>query len=260
MRGFSYLLGTALSMASAVSSTAIILPLYVWPINDSTWSPVYDAISSHPDIEFQVIVNPDSGPGDTTYPDANLITGISTLNSYDNVHVIGYIRTNYAECAQAEVDSQIAVYSGWSSYTAKNISVSGIFFDEAPRTNENTKIAYMQSISATAKSSNLNTIVFNPGTTLEEESAAEYFEAAGLIVEFEKPYSEWTSIIPADQFSSSETYGKDAMIVYSAPLTADYEAVVQEARGMGLGAVYLTSSDNYMSLDTVPKLAASFTQ
>lgn len=66
MRGFSYLLGTALSMASAVSSTAIILPLYVWPIDDSTWSPVYDAISSHPDIEFQVIINPESGPGDTS--------------------------------------------------------------------------------------------------------------------------------------------------------------------------------------------------
>jgi hypothetical protein len=118
----------------------------------------------------------------------------------------------------------------------------------------------MQSISATAKSSNLNTIVFNPGTTLEEESAADYFEAADLIVEFEKSYSEWTSIIPADQFSSSETYGKDAMIVYSAPLTADYEAVVQEAQIMGLGAVYLTSSDDYTSLDTVPKVAASFTQ
>lgn len=176
------------------------------------------------------------------------------------MRVIGYIPVNYAERAQAEVDSQIATYSGWSSYKAKNISVSGIFFDEAPSTNDNTKISYMQSISATAKISNLNMVVFNPGTTLEEGSAAEYFKAADLIVEFEKPYSEWTSIIPANEFSSSETYGKDAIIVYSAPLTADYGAVVQEAQSMGLGAVYLTNSDDYMSIDTVPKVAASFAQ
>ncbi|KAJ5380679.1 Spherulation-specific family 4 [Penicillium cataractarum] len=259
MRGFSYLMGTALSMASAVSSTGIIIPLYVWPTDDSTWAPVYNAISSHPNIEFQVIVNPDSGPGDTSYPDENLITGVSTLNSYDNVQVIGYIPTNYAERAQAEVNSQIAAYSGWSSYKAKNISVSGIFFDEAPRTNDNTTISYMQSISTTAKSSNLNMVVFNPGTKLEEGSAAEYFKAADLIVEFEKSYSEWTSAIPANEFSSSETYCKDAIIVHSAPMTADYRAVVQDAQSMGLGAVYLTSSDDYMSLDSVATLAAAST-
>lgn len=182
------------------------------------------------------------------------------MNSYDNVQVIGYIATNYANREQAEVESQIGIYSGWSSYTAKNISVSGIFFDEAPGTNDSTNISYMQSISTTAKGRNLNTVVFNPGTTLEKGAASEYFKAADLVVEFEKPYSEWTSAIPANELSSSENYKKDAIILHSAPPTADYKAVVQEAQSMGLGALYLTSSDNYMSIDTVPKLAASFVQ
>lgn len=103
--------------------------------------------------------------------------------------------------------------------------------------------------------------MFNPGTTLEEGSAAEHFKAADLIiVEFGKSYSKWIFIIPANEFSSSETYGKDAIIVYSASLTADYGAVVREAQSMGLGAVYLTSSDDYMSIDTVLKVAASFAQ
>lgn len=66
MHVFSYLLGTALSMLPAVSSTGIIIPLYVWPTDDSTWSPVYEAVSMHPNIWFQVIVNPDSGPGYTS--------------------------------------------------------------------------------------------------------------------------------------------------------------------------------------------------
>lgn len=111
-----------------------------------------------------------------------------------------------------------------------------------------------------AKSKNLDRIVFNPGTTLEKGPASEYFQAADMIVEFGKPYSEWTSAIPANELSSSENYKKDAIILHSAPPTADYKAVVQEAQSMGLGALYLTSSNNYMSIDTVPKLAASFAQ
>lgn len=182
------------------------------------------------------------------------------MNSYHNIQVIGYIATNYAEREQAEVNSQIALYSGWSSYTAKNISVSGMFFDEASHTNDNTKISYMQSISAKAKSRNLNTVVFNPRTTLEIGSATEYFKAADMIVEFEKTYSEWTSAIPANEFSSSDNYENDAIIIHSAPPTADYKAVVQKAQSMGLGALYLTSSDDYKPIDTLPKLAASFVQ
>lgn len=63
MRGFAYIMGIALAMASVVSSTSILLPLYQWPTDNSTWSAVYEAASAHPAIQFQVIVNPDNGPG-----------------------------------------------------------------------------------------------------------------------------------------------------------------------------------------------------
>lgn len=116
----------------------------------------------------------------------------------------------------------------------------------------------MQSISASAKSSDLSKVVFNPGATLESGSADEYFKAADLIVEFENSYSEWTTRIPAQQFSSSEHYAKDAIILYNAPATADYRAVVQEAQNLGLGAAYLTNTDDYTSVTTVKKIAASF--
>jgi Spherulation-specific family 4. len=65
MLGFSYILA-ALCLASVVSSTGILVPLYSWPEDNSTWSPVFNAADAHPDILFQVIVNPDSGPGDTS--------------------------------------------------------------------------------------------------------------------------------------------------------------------------------------------------
>lgn len=65
---------------------------------------------------------------------------------------------------------------------------------------------------------------------------------------------------PSEAVSSSKDYSKDVIILYSAPLDTDYEAVVQEAQVMGLGAAYLTNGDNYMSVDTVLKVAASFNQ
>ncbi|KAJ5090085.1 CAZyme family [Penicillium argentinense] len=253
-------LASFLAFASVVSSTGILLPLYVWPEDDSTWAPVYNAVSSHPDILFQIIVNPDSGPGDSAYPDENIIAGVAKLNSYDNVQVLGYIPTNYAERDISEVIDDISIYSKWSSNKSKNITVSGIFFDEAPNTNDADKISYMQSVSKSAKSGCLSTVVFNPGATLEDGSADGYFEAADLIVEFENSYSAWTTNIPANKFSSSKNYSKDAIILYSAPMTLDYEAVVQEAQSMGLGAAYLTNTDNYMSVETVQKVAASFVQ
>lgn len=197
---------------------------------------------------------------DPAYPDESYIASVAKLNHYPNVQVLGYIPTNYAERDLSDVKEEVSTYSNWASYKAKNITVSGVFFDEAPDTNDKTKIAYMQRISRAARARNLTTVVFNPGATLEEGSAQGYFRAADLIVEFENSYAEWMSSVPAKQFSASDNYAKDAIILYSAPLDRDYDAVVQEAQSMGLGAAYLTCDDNYMSVDTVMKVAASFTQ
>lgn len=193
------------------------------------------------------------------YPDDSYIASVAQLNSYSNVQVIGYIPTEYATRDISAVKSAISTYSGWSSYKAKNITVSGIFFDEAPRTNDATLISYMQDVSESAKSSSLPTVIFNPGTKLETGAAAEYFKAADLIVEFENSYSTWTSITPAAEISDSY-YDKAAILLYSAPLTADYEAVVQEAQEMGLAAAYLTNGDDYKTTDSLSKVAESFVQ
>lgn len=66
MRVLSTVMGSALAMASIVSSTSILIPLYVWPEDITTWDPVYNTASENPDIEFQVIINPNSGPGDSS--------------------------------------------------------------------------------------------------------------------------------------------------------------------------------------------------
>lgn len=51
----------ALAYASVVSSTAVLLPLYVYP-GDGAWNSVYKAIAVNPSVPFYVVVNPDDGP------------------------------------------------------------------------------------------------------------------------------------------------------------------------------------------------------
>ncbi|KAJ5993652.1 Spherulation-specific family 4 [Penicillium sp. IBT 35674x] len=251
---------SATASSTASPSTSILLPLYIWPTDNTTWGPVYEAAAGNPDIEFKVIVNPDSGPGDTTYPESAYITAIAQLNSYDNVVVLGYIPTEYGTRSASDVESDISTYSGWSAYTAKNIAVAGIFFDEAPRTDDTSLISYMTEVADNARSNDLDFIVFNPGTKLEEGAVNGYFDAADLIVEFENSYDAWIDAVPADEFSSSEDYSKDAVLLYSAPTTANYESVIKEAKDMGLGAAYLTNTDDYKSADTILKVTAALVQ
>ncbi|KAJ5928795.1 Spherulation-specific family 4 [Penicillium verhagenii] len=250
----------ATASSTASPSTCILLPLYIWPTDNTTWGPVFEAASDNPDINFKVIVNPDSGPGDTTYPETEYITAIAQLNSYDNVVVLGYIPTEYATRAVSDVETDISTYSGWAAYTEKNITISGIFFDEAPRTDDTSLISYMTEVADNARSHSMNTIVFNPGTKLEEGAVNGYFDAADLIVEFENSYDTWVDAVPADEFSAVADYSKDAILLYSAPTDANYETVIAEAKEMGLGAAYLTNTDDYKSADTILKVTAALVQ
>ncbi|KAJ5702320.1 CAZyme family GH135 [Penicillium malachiteum] len=257
MLGFSYLMGSALALASVVSSTSILLPLYEWPTDNTTWAPVYEAAVAHPEIHFQVIVNPDSGPGDTQYPESEYVSAVAQLNTYSNVQVLGYIPTEYATRDISDVESDISTYSGWAKYKKQNITVDGIFFDEAPNTNDTSKISYMTEISKFARAENLTSIVFNPGTKLDDGSVNGYFDAADLIVEFENSYDTWITCVPADEFSAPDDYSKDAVLLYSAPLEANYDEVLQEAKQMGLGAAYLTNTDDYKNADSISKVASA---
>lgn len=65
MRVVPSMMGCALAMASLASSTSILIPLYSYPEDASTWAPVHDAATAHPNIQFQVIINPSDGPQST---------------------------------------------------------------------------------------------------------------------------------------------------------------------------------------------------
>ncbi|KAJ6128762.1 hypothetical protein N7471_009979 [Penicillium samsonianum] len=251
-------IATVLTLASTVASTGLLVPLYAWPGIDA-WNTIYDSIAAHPSIPFYLIINPSTGPGTTKYPADVFITAIAKLNSYSNAKVLGYTYTHQGTRASSEVEKDIATYAKWATYAGKNIRLSGIFFDEAPNGADPSKLPYFQNLSRKSKSSSLSTVVFNPGVKLVAD-VAKWFAAADFIVEYENTYANWVARIPDEHFSTSEYYGKDAVILNQTPEDANIDDVVRLAKDMGLGAIYLASDDNYMSLTTVPKVAVAVAQ
>ncbi|KAJ5405330.1 hypothetical protein N7465_006614 [Penicillium sp. CMV-2018d] len=184
------------------------------------WNTIYDSIAAHPSIPFYLIINPSTGPGDTEYPEEVFITAIAKLNSYSNAN-------------------DIATYAKWVTYTGKNIRLSGIFFDEAANGEDPSKLAYFENLSRKSKA---------------------WFAAADFIVEYENTYANWVALAPDQHFSTPGHYEKSAVILNQTPGDADVDEVVRLANDMGLGAIYLASDDDYMSLSTVPKVAVAFAQ
>lgn len=89
------------------------------------------SVSRRPDLNFTIIVNPNSGPGDAALPDPRYVSAVQRLNSYPNIETIGYVRTGYASRNLSDVTHEVGVYSGWSA-NSSSLAMHGIFFDEAP--------------------------------------------------------------------------------------------------------------------------------
>jgi hypothetical protein len=251
-------IATLLTLASTAASTGLLIPLYAWPGIDG-WNTIYDSIAAHPAIPFYLIINPSTGPGTTEYPEDVFITAIDKLNSYSNTKILGYTYTRQGTRASSDVEKDIATYANWATYAGQNISLSGIFFDEASNGSDPSKLAYFQKLSRKYKSSSLGTVVFNPGVKLVAD-VAEWFAAADFIVEYENTYANWVARAPDEHFSTSDHYGKDAVILNQTPVDADVDNVVRLAKDIGLGAIYLASDDNCMSLGTVSKVAVAVAQ
>jgi hypothetical protein len=258
MHGIFSIIITVFTLVSAVQSVAVLVPMYIWP-GTNNWQPVYDAIEAHPYTTFYLIVNPQSGPGPTEYPEEVLITAFAKLNSYSNAKLLGYISTTYGSRAIAEVESEISVYSKWSTYEAKDIAIDGIFFDETSNGQDASKLAYYQQVSRTAKRKRLNFVTFNPGSRIAADTA-QWFAAADLVVEYENTWANWVALEPALHLSDERFYRKTAIMLRETPSDDNVTDVSVMAKSMGLGAIYLTYDDSYMtdqSVLAVSKVAVS---
>ena len=237
-----------LFFALPTSSLFILLPLYVYPSSDaSAWAPVTSAIAAYPSVQWQIVINPDSGPGSSQYPDSNYIAGISELNSYDNVQTLGYVDTALADRALADVESDIDVYAGWADYTDANIGVDGIFFDDATTSTTDANYTYMHSAATYAYNTiptDTTYVIFNPGTL----SPTRYFNYADTIVEFEGTYANYAGQTTIDTFPDGYL-DQSAILVHDTPTTAsNIQSLVDTMITDGIDAVYFTYDCCYNSL------------
>lgn len=120
-----------LSFGLSVTATGILLPLYVYPgTNAAIWAPLKTAITAYPSVQWQIIINPNNGPGtkpSSPYPDTNYIAGIKALKKYSNVKTLGYVHTSYGRRPVNDIRADINNYTNWSSYTNGDISMDGMF-------------------------------------------------------------------------------------------------------------------------------------
>ncbi|KAH8594472.1 Spherulation-specific family 4-domain-containing protein [Bisporella sp. PMI_857] len=219
-----------------VNLASVLLPLYIYPSLNTTWSSIYTSITSNPSLSFDIIINPNSGPGSAAYPDSSYVTGIAQLNSYDNAKLIGYVPTNWAARDIEDVKADIDTYAGWGTYAGSDIHVDGIFFDEAVSQYNESNYEYMSTVTAYARSLNLPTIVFNPGAV----SAPEYYALADTIVAFENSASAWTEQVRG--WTGDQYWGNSAVMMYG--FTGDeaaQKALVDTLKATDVGSLFISS-------------------
>jgi hypothetical protein len=100
MRFFAALgaLAAAAVCASAQAVRQPWLPVALFGYPSADFNYLYQAIAAHPEINFEIIVNPSGGPGNvnkTELPDINWQNTILKLKSYPNTVLVGYSRTKW---------------------------------------------------------------------------------------------------------------------------------------------------------------------
>ncbi|KAK7057458.1 putative cell surface spherulin 4-like protein [Favolaschia claudopus] len=176
------------SIIGYTAATGVLLPLYVYPSLDfgdgaALWQPALSAISSSPNVPWLVVVNPHNGPGLSGQPgdaDPNYISGVSQLNAHSNVKTIGYVRTNFAASPIAEVEANITIWKSWGTYTAADISVDGIFFDETSTSDFN-YLSTVISFARNAFGSKAITTICNFGVKAD----VQFYSICDVVIAFE---------------------------------------------------------------------------
>ncbi|KAJ9628485.1 hypothetical protein H2203_002384 [Taxawa tesnikishii (nom. ined.)] len=231
-------------MVNLAACLAVALPLYSWP-SAGVWDPTYHIIKSNPNTTFNVIVNPDSGPG--SYPlDSEYVTGVAKLNSYPNVNTYGYLRTDWAKIPLSTIQSEVTTYSKWATYKAKDIHLDGIFVDEA--TDKVADLTYMKNLSAIVKKTmpkNQAKIWTNPGCAVDKS----FYDYADTITAFESDYSDWQDH-GSTQIKQALRAKSNVMILnYS----GDSKAIAKAAQTLTKAGYYsalLMSNDDYQTYNT----------
>ncbi|CAN8101667.1 unnamed protein product [Discula destructiva] len=237
---------TFLIFAPAFScATKLLLPLYQYP-EGTTWDPVYSAIEANKDVVFQIIINVDTGPGGSSGPDSNFVTGMSKLNSYSNVETLGYVHCQYGEGSQEDIQQNVTNWAAWNSYSGANASIGGIFFDETPNTEGgDNDVSFMQAAVGAASSAfgaHPFTSMFNPGSSVEHD---EFWTLADYNVIFEADASTYSASVLTTNIPSGKA-GQSSILIYDFASVGSESTATEWLQGMdaaGVGSAHILDFD-----------------
>ncbi|RAL58127.1 hypothetical protein DID88_002368 [Monilinia fructigena] len=218
--------------------TSILLPLYMYP-KPGDWNWVTKAITAYPSVNFDIIINPHSGPGPiNTFPDPNYLTAIAAFNAFDNTNLLGYVDTDYMHRETRDVVAEVDTYDNWATHTPENIHITGIFFDDCVSNWNTTTSASMSSIATQTHARNLS-VALNPGVIADPA----FFNIADRVLMVENRYDATKAlasvgVVPANEHAKSSVmfYGFSGTVV-------EQEGLVKEIVGAGIGSLYVTTVD-----------------
>lgn len=219
-------------MSGLLPNSTVIVPLYMYPLDESTWEPLHKAIDNNPDLHFLIVINPNSGPGEPPAPDANYSRELPLFNAKANVTTVGYVRLEYCKRSVDKVFEDVMIYAGWSkNHETDQIYVEGIFLDEAPNEYCAEVGTYLNSISEKIKGASgilgQKTIVHNPGTIPDEQLTKARPEITAV---FEESFSRYRSC-GINERKALDVYDRKgaSYILHSVPRD-QVKAIVRELR------------------------------
>lgn len=218
-----------------ISAIHSLLPLYLYPGDGaSAWEGIFSTISAYPKVQWDVVINPNSGPGTTGSPtDTNIITGIRKLTSYPNVQTMGYVLTRHDSRAISDITADVNTYAKWDS-NLTNLPIGGIDFDEVSAEATSDMYAFYASIAAHARAGiSGSRIAFSPGTV----APARYFDFCDVMVEFEASLEDYRGMNLVLKVPE-EYRAKTGLQIYSTPAGTDVDGLVQTAAGERVGAIF----------------------
>ncbi|KAK0103014.1 hypothetical protein ONS95_000802 [Cadophora gregata] len=226
-----------------VNPAFVLLPLYVYPYNETSWSNITASIIAHPNLNFQVIVAPNLA---NVFPDKNYEVALDGLNSFPNVVTLGYVPINWIHRDLEMVLADISCYAAWPTHTNPNIAVQGIFFDETTSALTEETWAYMSNITTFAKEAlgpGKQHISFNPGVAVDRA----FYDLADTVNVFE---NEWAAFNMSVLTSTPmDLHARSTYLIHDFPGDKSLQAeVIHDLADANVGGMLLTTQPSYTEL------------
>ena len=223
------------SPAAAVTSDAaptptaqLLIPLYSYP----NWynPPAYiwdDVAAANSQVPVTAIINPNNGP-DGGPPNSDYVVGLNDLRSA-GVTILGYVYTSYGARDINAVKADIDLYDQY-------FDIDGIFFDEVASSAG--QLSYYETLyTYVLDRPNLDQVVLNPGTQIDQAYVSALSQATTII--FEDAVSAWNGCV-ADGYVYQYPPERFAMLAHSVTDSSQLAKYVDLATTRHIAYVYLT--------------------